>query len=128
MPLQTPILHSLRAVVNLLAAGRAPVEITAYLAGGNLTALNKSKPGCPFDVRPIAVGEALRWLVGKCLCALVKVKAQQFFKPFQYGVACLFGAEKIVHGLRDCVEQHWLEDDAVLKVDLHLIWSLDKQS
>ena len=96
--------HSGRAVVNLLAAGKAPAEITAYLAGGNLTALNKSKPGCPFDVRPIAVGEALRWLFGKCLCASVKVKAQQFFKPFQYGVACHFGAEKIVHGLRDCDE------------------------
>ena len=68
--------------------------------------LNKSKPGCPFDVQPIAVGEALRRLVGKCLCASVKVKAQLFFKPFQYGVACPFGAEKIVHGLRNCIEQH----------------------
>ena len=46
----------------------------------------------------------------------VKVKAQQFFKPFQYGVACPFGAEKIVHGLRDCI---WLEDGfVVLTVDL----------
>ena len=36
VPLQTPILHSLRAVVNLLAAGKAPAEITAYLAGATL--------------------------------------------------------------------------------------------
>ena len=42
VPLQTPILHSLRAVINLLAAGKAPIESTAYLAGGNLTALDKS--------------------------------------------------------------------------------------
>ena len=56
VPLQTPILHSLRAVVNLLAAGKAPVEITAYLAGDNLTALKKSKPGCPFDVRAHSSG------------------------------------------------------------------------
>ena len=56
VPLQTPILHSLGAVVNLLAAGKAPIEITAYLAGGNLTALNKSKPGCPFDVRAHSSG------------------------------------------------------------------------
>ena len=49
----------------------------------------------------------------------MKVKAQQFFKPFQYGAACPFGAEKIVPELRDCVKQHWLEDDfVVLKVDL----------
>ena len=68
---------------------------------------------------PQQLGEALRRLVGKCLCASVKVKAQQFFKPFQYGVACLYGAEIIVHGLRDCIEQHWLEDGfVVLKVDL----------
>ncbi|KAL5479457.1 hypothetical protein EMCRGX_G022983 [Ephydatia muelleri] len=119
VPLQTPILHLLRAVINLLAAGKAPIEITAYLAGGNLTALNKSKPGCPFDVRPIAVGEALRRLVGKCLCAAVKVRAQQFFHPFQFGVACPLGAEQMIHGLRDCIEQHWLENDfVVLKVDL----------
>ena len=48
VPLQTPILHLLRAVINLLAAGKAPIEKTAYLAGGNLTALNKSKPWVPF--------------------------------------------------------------------------------
>ena len=119
VPLQTPILHLLRAVINLLAAGKAPIEITAYLAGGNLTALNKYKPGCPFDVWPIAVGEALCRLVGKCLCAAVKVRAQQFFHPFQFGVACPLGAEQMIHGLRDCIEQHWIENDfVVLKVDL----------
>ncbi|KAL5515639.1 hypothetical protein EMCRGX_G000834 [Ephydatia muelleri] len=99
--------------------GKAPIEITAYLAGGNLTALNKYKPGCPFDVWPIAVGEALCRLVGKCLCAAVKVRAQQFFHPFQFGVACPLGAEQMIHGLRDCIEQHWIENDfVVLKVDL----------
>ena len=60
------------------------------------------------------MGEALHRLVGKCLCASVKVKSQQFD-----GIACPLGAENIVHGLRDCIEQHWLEDDfVVLKVDL----------
>jgi hypothetical protein len=34
-------------------------------------------------------------------------------------MACPFGAEKIVHGLRDCIEQHRLEDGfVVLTVDL----------
>ena len=94
MPLQTPILHSLRAVINILAAGKAPVEISAYLAGGNLTALNKSKPGCPFDVRPIAVGEAVRRLVGKCLCAAVKIKAQHFFTLFSLELHALLGQKK----------------------------------
>ena len=35
------------------------------------------------------------------------------------GVACSFGAEKIAHGLRACIENHWLDDDfVVLKVDM----------
>ena len=56
--------------------------------------MDKSRPGRPFDAQPIAVGEALCRSVGKCLCATVKLKAQQFFHPFQFGVACPFGAEK----------------------------------
>ena len=117
--LQTPILHSLRAVINILASGEAPVVLSTFLAGGNLTALNKSKSGSPFDIRPIAVGEALRLLTGKCLCAMLKVKATGFFHPFQYGVACPFGAEKIAHGLQACIDEHWGDDDfAVLKIDM----------
>ena len=72
-----------------------------------------------FDIRPVAVGESLRNLVGKCLCAAVKTKAAEFYKPFQFGVACSFGAENIAHGLRTCIENHWLDDDfIVLKVDM----------
>ena len=81
--LQTPILHSLRAVINILASGKAPVVVlSTFLVGGNLTVLNKLKSGGPFDIRPIAVGEALRCLTGKCLCAMVKVKATDFFSSF----------------------------------------------
>ena len=119
VPQQIHILQPLRGVINLLAAGRAPPEVSTFLAGGSLTALNKSKSGSIFDIRPIAVGESLRRLVGKCLCAAVKTKAAEFFKPFQFGVACSFGAEKIAHGLRACIENHWLDVDfVVLKVDM----------
>ena len=44
VPLQTPILQSLRAVINPLAAGRAPSEDSTFLAGGSLTALNMVVP------------------------------------------------------------------------------------
>ena len=116
VPLQTPILHSLRAIVNLLASGNAQIEIATFLAGGNITALNKSTPG---DIRPIAVGEVLRRLTSKCLCAAVRAKAASFFEPYQFGVACPSGAEKIAHGLRACIEEHWADDDfGVLKVDM----------
>ena len=63
-------------------------EMSTYLAGGSLTALNKVKPGCPPDIRPIAVGETLRRLTGKCLCAVIKDKASELFHPLQFGVAC----------------------------------------
>ncbi|KAL5484475.1 hypothetical protein EMCRGX_G020985 [Ephydatia muelleri] len=117
--LQTPILHLLRKVINILASGKAPVDVSIFLAGGNLTALQKSKPGCPLDVRPIAVGEALRRLVGKCLCSMLKSKAAEFFDPLQRGVACAAGAEKIAHGLRGCMDENWqAEGFTVLKIDL----------
>ena len=55
---------------------------------------NSSKSNCPPDVRPIAVGEVLRRLTSKCVCHLIKHKAAEFFHPFQFGVACSWGAEK----------------------------------
>eukprot|EP00731_Ephydatia_muelleri_P035190 Em0103g2a len=49
----------------------------------------------------------------------LEVKAASFFEPYQFGVACPRGAERIIHGLRACVEEHWLEEDfGVLKVDM----------
>ena len=119
VPLQTPILQLLRKVINILASGKAPADVSIFLAGGNLTALQKSKPDCPLDVCPIAVGEALCHLVGKCLCSMVKVKAAEIFDPLQRGVACAAGAEKIAHGLRDCVDENWhSEGFTLLKIYL----------
>ena len=119
VPLQFPICAVLREVVNLLISGKVPVQVTRFLAGGNLVALEKNKPNCPPDIRPIAVGEAIRRLVGKCLCSMTKAKAHDFLAPFQLGVACQGGAEKIIRGLRSCMDEHWQEVDfAVLKIDL----------
>eukprot|EP00731_Ephydatia_muelleri_P023351 Em0015g934a len=125
IPLPSPLCVSLKSVVNLLASGKVPSEVSRYLAGGNLTALKKIKPNSPPDIRPIAVGETLRRLTGKCLCALVKEKASDFFQPLQLGVACASGTEKIVHGLRRCVEDHWLDNDfAVIKSDMKNAFNL----
>ena len=66
----------LRRVVNLLVSGKVPQEVYRFMAGGSLTALSKLKPGCAPDIRPIAVGEVLRRLTGKCLCAVIK---QRFY-------------------------------------------------
>lgn len=67
-------------MVNFLASG-LPASVANFFAGGNLTALNiKLKDGYHPEIQPIAVSEALRWLTGKCLCALVKVKASELFQ------------------------------------------------
>ena len=121
----TSICSSLRDIVNLLASGKVPSDISKYLAGGSLTAIVKDRPDSSPDVRPIAVGEALRRLVGKCLCRVTKAKVADFFEPHQFGVACPSGAEKVVHGLRNCMDEHWnTEDFVVVKVDMRNAFNL----
>ena len=66
--LQTPICSSLKGIVNLLASRKVPKAVSKFIAGDNLVALSKDKPGSPPDIRPIAVGETLKRLVSKCLC------------------------------------------------------------
>lgn len=102
----------------LLASGQAPAEVAKFLVGGSLTALVKDIPSGPQDIRPIAVGEVLRWLTSKCLCILTKAKAAEYFEGYQTGVACPGGSELTIHGLRDCLETHWNDEDFVtLKID-----------
>ena len=115
----TSISSSLKDIVNLLASGKVPSCVSKYLAGGSLTALVKDRPDSSPDVRPIAVGEALRHLVGKCLCLVTNSKVADFFDPLQFGVACSSGAEKVIDRLRNCMDKHWnTEDFVVLKVDM----------
>ena len=80
----------------------------------------KNKEDLPLNICPIAFGEAMRRpLTGKCLCILSKDKAVEFFGSFQLGVACPAGAEKIIHGVRRCVQDHWNDDYFVMcKIDL----------
>ena len=125
IPLPTPICPLLRQVVNILVAGKAPASVSRFIAGARLIALNKVIEGCPPDIRPIAVGEVIRRLAGKCVCTILKDKAADFFQPLQFGVACQAGAEKIVHTVRGCIEDHWLNEDfACFKVDMQNAFNL----
>ena len=96
--------------MNLLASGKAPLPVSTIMAGGRVIALNKSKP----DVRPIAVEETLRRLIGKCIYAVLKDRISSFFQPSQFGVACKAGPGKIVHSLRRCIEDNWLSGNFVV--------------
>ena len=62
-------------VVNLLAQGRAPVEIAPWVAGAPLYPLKKKDGG----VRPVAVGEVIRRLVAKCFCAKFREVSERVF-------------------------------------------------
>lgn len=53
------------------------------------------------------------------MCALVKEKVADFFQLPQFGVACPFGSEKVVHGPMKFIGKHWgNEDFFVNKVDM----------
>ena len=84
--------------MNLLVSGRAPQAVSKFMAGGGtLIALIKNKEGSLPDIRPIVVGESLRRLAVKGICASLKENVSIFFQPLQFGVACRAVSEKIVH-------------------------------
>ena len=59
------------------------------------------------------------------LCVALKEKAASFFEPSQFGVTCPNGAEKVIHGLRACMDKHWFDDDfGVLKIDMKNAFNL----
>ena len=99
---RAPVLEQITALTNALAQVSAPPEVAPVLAGAGLMALAKPKGG----VRPIAVGEVLRRIVGKCLCGQVKQSALSYFPPLQLGVACPLGTDSAVHTSREWCRRH----------------------
>jgi hypothetical protein len=98
----TPLLEQLTSLTNALAQGSAPAEVAPYLAGAGLMALAKPKGG----VRPIAVGEVLRRITGKALCAQAKESASSYFPPLQLGVSCPLGMDAAIHTCREWSRRH----------------------
>jgi hypothetical protein len=113
-PAQRVALEALTDALNVLVAGRVPPSLAPALAGASLSALVKDGG----DVRPIAVGETIRRLTSKCLCAEVKDEAALYLRPLQVGVACPMGAEAVIRSLTQYVERHSSSvHKLVLKVD-----------
>jgi hypothetical protein len=61
--LRDEVLRHMAHVVNLLGRGEAPADVQPWLCGASLVALPKEGG----DLRPVAVGDTLRRLVGKAL-------------------------------------------------------------
>ena len=103
-------LDQLTTLVSFLSNGQACPAAAPFLAGANLVAVPKPKGG----LRPIAIGEVLRRLTGKCLMESVQTAAREHFFPAQIGVAVPGGAEAAVHAVRAWTTQHAQASSKVL--------------
>ena len=89
------LIVQLTAVLNVMVQGRAPPCVAPVVAGAGLVALTKPNGG----LRPIAVGELLRRLAGKCLVNVVREDAGSYFW------ASWCSREKAVHTVRAWAER-----------------------
>ena len=109
------LLSTLTRLINHLAAGKTPAEVTPYLAGGNLFAALKKSGGH----RPIAVGETLRRLTAKCVTRKATADARESLAPHQLGVGVKAGAEAIIHAVNAVFHDNNIKDEDkwILQVD-----------
>ena len=111
---KTALLEQLAAVTRILSSGQAPDSVAPYFAGAKLFAAEKKDGG----IRPIAVGDVLRRLTGKCLSQCTRGAARAYFWPLQVGCGSPLGAETAVHVLRQWCERHaGNQNKVVLKLD-----------
>jgi hypothetical protein len=115
-------------VLTLLFSGKAPREISSFVSGARLVALEKSKilsDGLP-DLRPIAVGELLRRWVGKILIFMHRSRISEHFHPYQLGVGVKCGSEIIYKAVER--KLRFRPDLVLLQVDLTNAFNLCDRS
>ena len=116
------LLAHLTDMVNALAVGQAPILMSQWVASAPVTPLKKRDNG----VRPNAVGETIRRLVGKLRMKRVREKAVRVLGNSQVGKAMKSGSEGSVHAVQCCVIQLGSDrkDLAVLQLDLENVFNL----
>ena len=109
------VVGALTRLVNTMAAGKVPTEVTPYFCGGNLFAAVKKSGG----LRPVAVGDILRRLTSKCIAYSVAGRASVHLRPLQFGVGVRGGCEGVVHATRATLEDETILPDRkwMLQVD-----------
>ena len=115
--------QALADFVSDFNAGKIPEEARPWLCGARLIGLEKE----PSGVRPIAIGEVLRHLAGKCLIARCQDDVVSRLLPQQMGVGVANAPEIISHAV-----QAWAEsarsDESLILVDFSNAYnSLDRQ-
>ena len=103
------VLDNLTTLVNTLVRGQAHRDVSPWLCGATLTALPK-KDG---SSRPVAVGEVLRRLTAKTLCACFQQQAREYLWPLQLGVAQPLGTEVGLQASRQWCLRNSLDVEAV---------------
>ena len=106
------LITALTDVCNDILRGETPTEIIPLLAGANLSAFVKKDGG----IRPIAVGETIRRLVGKTTSTKLTQAFKDSISPLNLGFAVESGAEAAVHAVRALLENP-TNDDVSLKKD-----------
>jgi hypothetical protein len=87
---------SLSTFANHCLKGVLPEEVLTFFYGATLCAFTKKDGG----IRPIAVGNTLRRLVGKCAAHAVQDVVLAQVRPAQLGYGVQHGAEATVHAVR----------------------------
>ena len=82
--------HVLQAIVNLIAAGKAPTTVVPHLCGANLLAFSKKDGG----LRPIAV---VRFYGGSLLNVWLQRSAIEYLAPLSAWMESCYGAQPVLH-------------------------------
>ena len=113
-----PLAHALGQFAQVALTPAFPAPMREILCASSLIPLRKKDGG----LRPIAVGDTIRRVVGKCLLSLGAVQAElASLQPRQCGVGVRNAAEMVGMGLQRFVQSRASAGDhdyAVLQVDV----------
>jgi len=94
-------LASITHFINWALEGHVGDDVAQVFGGARLLALRKPNGG---GLRPIAVGETLRRLTGKCICIQLRRRFAHHFYPHQSGVAIKGGIEMVTHAVESLMD------------------------
>ena len=114
----SPLVQAIGAFAKVAVTSAFPASVRDVLCASALIPLGKKDGG----VRPIAVGDTLRRVVGKCLLhSEAVVMEMACLRPRQCGVGVCNAAEMVGMGLQRLVQsrhQNGADDYVVLQVDM----------
>ncbi|XP_061724753.1 uncharacterized protein LOC133530732 [Cydia pomonella] len=108
------LLESLTKLSNFLLRGMLNPQVSPYLYGASLCALEKKDGG----IRPIAIGTTIRRLVAKLGCRAVRDEMATFLQPCQVGFGTPLGCESAIHATRHFAMAHEHSDTVIVKLDI----------